>query len=361
MISKIDDINILIVDDTPEHIHIASSILANSINCSIRVATSAHSALKLIEKRIPTLILLDVKMSDIDGFDLCKILKSNPLYEDIAIIFITASEDEYSVSKGFSLGAQDYVVKPYNSSELIARVNTHIKLICQKRELKYAYNELDKFCHTVSHDLKSPLLVIIQLVNLLCSEIGENTSIEIKSILNHLIAKSEDAILMIERLLELCKITQIECNFKLLNFKNIAHTVFNELFSLENNRNILFNCSNIPLIKGDETLIKLLFQNVISNAIKFTRNSNPSIININFTNSLDFLYITIEDNGVGFDMKYSEKLFNVFERLHTKEDFEGSGVGLSIIKKIMERHNGYVEIFSNINHGTKITLAFPNK
>ena len=360
MTSKTDDINILIVDDTPEHIHIASSIL-KSINCSIRAATSGRSALKLIDKKIPTLILLDVKMPDINGFQLCELLKSNPAYEDIAIIFITASEDEYSISKGFSLGAQDYVVKPYNSSELIARVNTHIKLICQKRELKYAYSELDKFCHTVSHDLKSPLLVIIQLVNLLCSELGENISFDIKSILDQLTVKSEDTILMIERLLELSKINQLECTFKSLDLKSIVHKIYNELFSLEHARDISFNCSDLPMIEGDETLIKLLFQNVISNALKFTRNSNPSKININFTTSSDFLYINVEDNGVGFDMKYSEKLFNVFERLQNKEDFEGSGVGLSIIKRIMERHNGYVEIFSQTNSGTKITLIFPNK
>ena len=252
-------------------------------------------------------------------------------------------------------------MKPYNSSELIARVNTHIKLICQKRELKYAYSELDKFCHTVSHDLKSPLLVIIQLVNLLCSELGENISFDIKSILDQLTVKSEDTILMIERLLELSKINQLECTFKSLDLKSIVHKIYNELFSLEHARDISFNYSDLPMIEGDETLIKLLFQNVISNALKFTRNSNPSKININFTTSPDFLYINVEDNGVGFDMKYSEKLFNVFERLHNKEDFEGSGVGLSIIKRIMERHNGYVEIFSQTNSGTKITLIFPNK
>lgn len=166
---------------------------------------------------------------------------------------------------------------------------------------------------------------------------------------------------MIERLLELSKINQLECTFKSLDLKNTVHKIYNELFSLEHGRDILFNCSDLPMIEGDETLIKLLFQNVISNALKFTRNSNPSKININFTTSPDFLYINVEDNGVGFDMKYSEKLFNVFERLHNKEDFEGSGVGLSIIKRIMERHNGYVEIFSQINSGTKITLVFPNK
>lgn len=353
-----EDINILIVDDTPEHIHIASSIL-KPLNCSIRAANSGTAALKLIEKKIPTLILLDVNMPDINGFEICQMLKSNSIYEDVAIIFITASEDEYSISKGFSLGAQDYVVKPYNSSELLARVTTHIKLIRQKEELKHAYDELNKFCHTVSHDLKSPLLVIIQLINLLCSELDSNESEDVKNILDQLTSKSEDTILMIERLLELSKINQFECDFKSVNLTDIANTMYNELSSLESSRNIIFNCSKLPIIKCDETLIKLLFQNVLSNALKFSRNSNPSIININCETSSKYLYIYIEDNGVGFNMKYSDKLFHVFERLHNKEDFEGSGVGLSIIKRIMEHHNGHVEIYSELNKGTKITLAFP--
>jgi two-component system sensor histidine kinase/response regulator len=358
MNKKNNDINILIVDDTPEHIHIASSIL-KQLNYSIRAANSGTSALKLIEKKIPTLILLDVRMPDLDGFQVCKILKENPLYKDIAIIFITAAEDEYSISRGFSLGAQDYVVKPYNSSELLARVTTHIKLVSQKNELQYAYNELDKFCHTVSHDLKSPLLVIIQLINLLCSELNDSPSNDITNILNQITSKSEDTILMIERLLELSKINVLKCDFKPINLNDIAATVYNELSSLEVNRNLSFTCTELPIINGDETLIKILFQNILSNALKFSRTSNPAIINIDCKTSSNFVYIIFNDNGIGFDMKYSSKLFHVFERLHNKEDFEGSGVGLSIIKRIMERHNGSIQIYSQLNMGTKVTISFP--
>lgn len=358
MYSYKEKINILIVDDTPEHIHIASSIL-KSLNYPIRVANNADTALTLIEKQIPTLLLLDVSLPTMNGFEICKLLKQNPLYEDMAIIFMTASGDEHSISKGFSLGAQDYVIKPYNSHELIARVNTHIKLVCQKKELKNSYKELDQFCHTISHDLKSPILVIRQLLSLLTEELNENSAEDVHEILNQLDNKSKDTISMIERLLELSQVSHLECNFKQLNIEKIIKELFNELSSLEPNRKISLICSPLPTLTGDETLIKLLIQNVLTNALKFSKNNENTIINISFEDTNTFYKIFIKDNGVGFDMKYSNKLFNVFERLHNKEDFEGSGIGLSIIKRIIERHNGSVSITSQLNIGTCLYLKFP--
>lgn len=358
MYSYKEKINILIVDDTPEHIHIASSIL-KSLNYPIRVANNADTALTLIEKQIPTLLLLDVSLPTMNGFEICKLLKQNPLYEDMAIIFMTASGDEHSISKGFSLGAQDYVIKPYNSHELIARVNTHIKLVCQKKELKNSYKELDQFCHTISHDLKSPILVIRQLLSLLTEELNENSAEDVHEILNQLDNKSKDTISMIERLLELSQVSHLECNFKQLNIEKIIKELFNELSSLEPNRKISLICSPLPTLTGDETLIKLLIQNVLTNALKFSKNNENTIINISFEDTNTFYKIFIKDNGVGFDMKYSNKLFNVFERLHNKEDFEGSGIGLSIIKRIIERHNGSVSITSQLNIGTCLYMKFP--
>ena len=219
-----DNINILIVDDTPEHIHIATSLL-KTLGYPIRVSTSASKALTLIEKKKPTLILLDITMPDMDGFELCSLLKENPSYSDIAIIFMTSAQDEESIKKGFALGAQDYVVKPYNSSELLARVSTHIKLASQSIQLKASYKELDQFCHTVSHDLKSPLLVLKQLVNLLTLETKDLLSPTTKEIITRIENKSDDIILMIERLLEFSRINQIQCSFEKINISDIFYSV----------------------------------------------------------------------------------------------------------------------------------------
>lgn len=351
-----NNINILIVDDSLEHIRIASSIL-KSLGHPIRVANNGTTALKLIKEQIPTLILLDIIMPKINGFEICDILKHDPFYQDIAIILMTADQDEYSIQKGFSLGAQDYVVKPYKSSELIARVQTHIKLATQSNALKFAYKELNQFCHTVSHDLKSPLNVIKQLSNLLGLELGDNLTADVKEILERIDIKSSEIILMIERLLEFSKMGQIECNFIDVDLSNLFNETIDELTSLEkSDRKIVFNIDKLPTISGDKTLLKFLIQNILSNSLKFSSKNDLTIINIFFKDCGDSYAISIQDNGAGFDMKYSNKLFHVFERLHSKEEFDGSGVGLAIVQRIIERHNGTVSIYGELNKGTTVTL-----
>ena len=354
-----NNINILIVDDTPEHIHIATSLL-KTLGYPIRVSTSASKALTLIEKKKPTLILLDITMPDMDGFELCSLLKENPSYSDIAIIFMTSAQDEESIKKGFALGAQDYVVKPYNSSELLARVSTHIKLASQSIQLKASYKELDQFCHTVSHDLKSPLLVLKQLVNLLTLETKDLLSPTTKEIITRIENKSDDIILMIERLLEFSRINQIQCSFEKINISDIFYSVMEELSSLEPNRKIDFIVSkSLPTVNGDKTLIKFLIQNILSNALKFSKNNELTIIKVNCSTLENYYEISIQDNGAGFDMAYKNKLFHIFERLHSKDEFDGSGVGLVIVKRIMERHNGKVSIEGEPNKGACVKLYFP--
>lgn len=354
-----DNINILIVDDTPEHIHIATSLL-KTLGYPIRVSTSASKALTLIEKKKPTLILLDITMPDMNGFELCSLLKENPSYSDIAIIFMTSAQDEESIKKGFALGAQDYVVKPYNSSELLARVSTHIKLASQSIQLKASYKELDQFCHTVSHDLKSPLLVLKQLVNILTLETKDSLSPTTKEIITRIENKSDDIILMIERLLEFSRINQIQCFFEKINISDIFYSVMEELSSLEPNRKIDFIVSkSLPIVNGDKTLIKFLIQNILNNALKFSKNNELTIIKVNCSTLENYYEISIQDNGAGFDMAYKNKLFHIFERLHSKDEFDGSGVGLVIVKRIMERHNGKVSIEGKPNKGACVKLYFP--
>lgn len=353
-----NNINILIVDDSPEHIRIASFILKD-LGYPIRVSNNGKTALKLIEQQIPTLVLLDVRMPQFDGFEVCNIIKSNPLYQDIAIIFMTADQDEDSIQKGFLIGAQDYVVKPYKASELIARVKTHIKLASQASALKYAYKELDQFCHTVSHDLKSPLHVIKQLSSLLGLELEGTLSEDAKEIMQRIDNKSNEIILMIDRLLEFSKMGQLECHFVNIDLTSIFKETMNELTSLEPSRKVKFTSNHLPIIYGDKTLLRFLAQNILNNALKFSSRNCITIIDISFKEHKDTYEILIKDNGVGFDMKYSNKLFHVFERLHSKEEFDGSGVGLAIVQKITQRHYGSVSIYGELNKGTTVTLTFP--
>lgn len=350
--------NILIVDDTIEHIKTASAIL-RPLGHKIRIATSGETALKLIEECTPTLILLDIKMKDLSGFDVCKTIKNNPCYQDVAIIFMTALDDEESIRKSFALGAQDYVVKPYNASELIARTTTHIKLANQAIALKRSYDELDQFCHSVSHDLKSPLQVVRQLCSLLREEIGADCSDDVLEILGQLDKKSNHMIEMIECLLTFSKSAQAACNLAPLPLQPLVEETLAELLSLVPERRIEIKIDALPTVKGDASLLKLLFQNILQNAIKFTGKTPNAAIHITTVETETFYEINVADNGSGFDMKYASKLFHVFERLHSEEEFPGTGVGLAIVDKIMKRHNGTVRIYGKPDKGVTVTLCFP--
>lgn len=358
-------INILIVDDSPEALQNAGTIL-KTLGYPIRIALNGTTALELIQQERPTIILLDVSMDDMSGFQVCRQIKSNPKWADIAIIFVTASGQEQNIQEGFQAGAQDYVVKPFLASELLARVRTHIQIAAQSMELKNAYHELDQFCHSVSHDLKSPLLVIQQLTSLLVQSLPEVSSKEdfsmedINTIASLLTEKCSYTLKLVESLLELSHISQITPVLEPLDLDELFLECFHELSILENQRNFRFSTDSLPPIMANSTLMKLLVQNILSNAIKFTRTKPLSVIRITHQVHSSRFILEIRDNGVGFDNSQSHKLFHIFSRLHSSEEFEGSGVGLTIVSRIMKSHNGTAAICSTPGEGTCVTLTFPS-
>lgn len=353
---------ILIVDDSPEQIYAAGTILTTH-GYRVLVASSGKAALSVLEKELPDLILLDIHMKDMDGFSLCSRLRQNITYQDTAIIFMTVAQDRESLEKGFQLGAQDYIIKPCHESELLARIGTHVRIVSQSRELKAAYRELDQFCHSVSHDLKSPLQVIKQLTLLLKEEL---TSLslplpeDIMPVLGRLERKCESTETMVSRLLEFSQMTSLDCCPESVNGAVLIRSIFDELSALEPERRITLQLSPQPFppLWGDPTLLILLFQNILGNAIKFTRIRKEAQICVTASPLEEGLILTIQDNGIGFDMALADKLFHVFERLHRAGEYEGSGVGLAIVKRIMERHGGTVSIESQPGNGTTVSLCF---
>lgn len=350
--------DILLVDDTPEHIDVAVEVLKDS-NFKIRVATDGNRALKLIYHQKPDLILLDIYMPHMDGFELCRLIKNTPDLKSIPIIFLTSFSDEESIRKGFESGGQDYVVKPFNASELLSRVNTHLMLKSHAESLKEANKELDSFCYTVAHDLKSPLLSLNKLVEFLAADHINQLDSAGKELVHNIQEKSNEIIHTIERLLEFSKMCEMQVNFEFLNLNEMFVDVYNELKSLEPERNIKINIQPLPEVFGDRVLIRLLISNILSNAFKYTRNKQPAIIDIQSSEVSNEYVFLIKDNGAGFDMRYSSRLFGVFQRLHTKDEFEGSGVGLAICQRILKRHNGRAWMTGEINNGATFYFTLP--
>lgn len=349
---------ILLVDDTPEHIEFVVSILREN-NYRLRIATKGSTALKLLKQHKPDLILLDVYMPEMNGFEVCKIIKNSSDFYDIPIIFLTASNDEESIKRGFEVGAQDYIAKPFNIHELLARVNTHIKLKQQADSLKEAYLELDSFCYSVSHDLKAPLFSIKKLTEYLVSNYINILDSEGQELITNIEEKSSEIITLIDRLLEFSKMCNMKMRSEVINLKQIFLDVYNELIKFQSEGKIKFTISELPYIYGDPIMIKVLVLNILSNAIKYTRNKELPIIEVSLSENENEYIISVKDNGVGFDMKYSSKLFGVFQRLHSVNEFEGSGVGLAITQRILKRHKGKAWITGEVEKGATFYFSLP--
>lgn len=350
--------NILLVEDTPEHIEVAAAILIQN-NYKITVANKGITALKLLDNKKPDLILLDIYMPDMNGFELCKLIKENDNYSDIPIIFLTASGDEESIKTGFELGAQDYVVKPFNRAELLARVSTHLKLKHQNELIKEAYKELDSFCYTVSHDVKTPLFSIDKLIELMLLDYSRELNSEGSELLLNIKDKSEEVITMIDRLLDFSKMCNLEMKYSTIDLKKLFLDVYDELIKQYPERNVTYIVEELPTINGDPVMIRLLIQNIISNALKYTSKQELAVIEVTFRSTANEYIFSVKDNGVGFDSKYSSRLFGVFERLHTDNEYKGTGAGLAITQRILKRHNGQAWIEGEVNKGAIYHFSFP--
>lgn len=350
---------ILVVDDMPDHIAYSGTLL-RAEGYRVFAASSGKAAIHFLEKRIPDLILLDIQMGDINGLEVCRMIKANDRTRDIPIIFLTSETSPEMIVQGFELGGCDYVKKPFIKEEYLARIKTHLQVYNQQRQLTAMNNELTQFCSAVSHDLKAPFNIINMLIEMLRSELGDDTDDSIMTIMDMIVSKATQTKTMIERLFEFSKMCNVKANVHHIDISGIAQNIFDDLYELEpEGRNIEFKLGELPTVDADEVLVGIMLKNLLSNAIKYTSKREKAVIELTGRRESGYSVIKIKDNGSGFDMTYSGKLFQVFQRLHSDEEFEGSGVGLALIKRIMERHGGRVEAYGEVDKGAEFSLWFP--
>lgn len=351
---------ILVVDDMPDHIAYSGTLL-RAEGYRVFAATSGKAAMKFLEKRLPDLILLDIQLDDINGLELCQKIKRKKETQDIPIVFLTSETSPEIISKGFEYGGCDYVKKPFIKEEYLARIRTHLQISSQQKELTAANNELTQFCSAVSHDLKAPFNIINMLIEMLHSELGENTDESIETIMNMIVQKATQTKTMIERLFDFSKMCNVKAVVRQVDIKPIVEETYRDLKKLEQERDIEFICGDFPLVDCDEVLMRIMLKNLLSNAIKYTSKREKAVIEMSGSSEKGYNVIRIKDNGSGFDMTYSKKLFQVFQRLHSEEEFEGSGVGLALINRIMVRHGGRVEAYGEVDKGAEFSLWFPKR
>lgn len=355
-------VNILLVDDRPENLISLESMFQNSTR-NIICANSGQEALKFALENEIALILLDVQMPDMDGFEVARLLKENSRTKDISIIFVTAlSKDEKYTMKGYEEGAVDYLHKPLDFNLVQAKVSVFEKLFLQQRELKEinqklisTNKQLDEFVYIVSHDLKAPLRGLSSLATFLEDEIGENITAGALDLINMMKNRTGRLQGLVDGILHYSKMANIADTKEKFSVKDLVNSII-DLLSPPNN--FRFEVSdNLPIVNSEKIKLHEVFQNLISNSIKYN-SEQDAIIRIDYQEYPDYYDFSVSDNGIGIKEEHLEKIFGIFQTLIPKDKVESTGIGLSIVKKIVEQQKGLVTVKSAIGEGSTFSFQW---
>lgn len=360
--------SILIVDDVPTNIQLVASILA-PFEYELSFANSGQDALGQIAETSFDLILLDVMMPGLDGLEVARRLKDNEFTRHIPIVFLTAKSDEDSIVEGFTVGAADYVTKPFNPAELVARVQTHLALKQTQDQLRHRNVELaeaiqmkNRLLSIASHDLKNPL----SAVNGFASMLERNPSVQKEKDLVDMVSFISRAArrmnTLISELLDTAALEMGKFDLKLgsLDPIQIVREVISDNASLaEAKQQSLKLSGKSSLIDGDIRRLKQVFDNLVSNAIKYS--PKGAEINIELSETATTSELRVIDHGPGFSEQDQEKLFGYFQRLSARPTGGevSTGVGLAIVKQIVELHHGDILLEKTSDQGSTFLVRLP--
>lgn len=362
---------LLIVDDEPASMRALCDTLEYE-GFQTYGHTSAADALAAMRERNFDLLLADLQMPGTNGIDL---MKSAQLIDPtlVAVIMTGHGALETAVA-AMKAGALDYIQKPIKLATALPVLERALAVrqlrIEKKRleenvrqrteELKIANRELEAFSHSVSHDLRAPLRAVSVFTQTLLNEHSENLNDEGKRLLQNVNAGAAHMDRLITDLLRLSQLNRQALHRTPVRLGELVQRVIDGMANERAGRDIEFVIADFPTWQVDQGLIQQVFVNLISNAIKFTREREHARIEIGYRMDGTTLVVFVRDNGVGFNMKYMNKLFGVFQRLHSAEQFEGTGVGLSIVRRIVERHGGKVWVDGAQDQGATFFFSLPD-
>lgn len=363
---------ILLVDDVIDNLDMLTDMLENQ-GYQVKVALGGQEALNQIEIEHPNIILLDIQMPNMDGYEVCRRIKANPETQDIPVIFLSALSETKDIVKGFDVGGVDYVSKPFKFREVLARVANQINLSRQRKEIEFL-RERDKqqfealakiknnFLYGTAHDLKNPLTGLLLYTQLLRSTPPDNKE-EIADVANGIELSARKMQSLITDILDLAQM-QVgdQMNFIELPLQPIIESVCKNFTILAREKDI--NCNldmpeetiNYPI---DASYFERMLDNLVSNAIKYTPSGgNVSIL---LEDCGDRLEISIADTGLGIPKDDIPKLFDAFFRVKTKSHRQesGTGLGLSMVAAIVDDHNGTIYVESEEGAGSTFVISLP--
>lgn len=344
---------VLIIDDNADLREYIGSLLAPTYEVSS--ANDGLQGLATARSELPDVIVSDVMMPGLSGIDLVRKLRADPRSASIPVILLSARAGQESAIEGLDAGSDDYLVKPFAAAELLARVRTHTQLALKRREwinqLESANRELDAFTYSVAHDLRAPLRAINGMTEILFEDKLGQLDDEGQRYLRIIRDSGVRMRQLIEDLLKLSRITRSELARQSVDVSKIVREIAQVLSSTEPARQVNFAVQDGVRAEGDPRLLRVALENLLGNAWKFTSKRTAARIEFGVDEEQEGVIFFVRDNGAGFDMAYADKLFGVFQRLHPVTEFEGSGVGLATVRRIVSRHGGRIWADGALNKG----------
>ncbi|MDM9379927.1 hybrid sensor histidine kinase/response regulator [Chlorogloeopsis sp. ULAP01] len=367
--SKVE--RILAVDDTPDNLVLLQTILEIE-GYSIDLVADGATALEKIEQSPPDLILLDVMMPGLDGYEVTRRIRNHPTMPYIPILLLTAFHD-VSVVEGLDAGADDFIRKPFDQDELLARVRSLLRLKQSLDEQKKLFRQQEDFVSRVTHDLRTPLVAADRMLNLFQQETFCKISREMKQAIAAMIRSNHNLLDMVNTLLEVHRFEAGKKNlqFDSCNMREIIEEVVQELKPLADEKDLMLKVDasrlnqqddNAAIVRGDCLELRRVIGNLVGNAIKFTDTGGIELRI--FETSLppsNQTWVTIEVKDTGYGIA-QEDLATLFERFRQgKNKRAGSGLGLHLSQRILESHGGKISVVSELGKGSVFTVSLPKK
>ena len=378
--------NVLVVDDNPESL-LAMEAILEAPDRHVVKAASGEEALKWLLAESFAVILLDVKMSGMDGYETARLIRAREKTRDIPIIFLTSyNKEDSQIAKGYSYGAVDYIIKPVVPDTLRSKVGVFIELskrtaalrrknleleVAEKalkertqelaervEELARSNAELERFAYVASHDLKEPLRMVTSYTTLLARRYKGKLDADADEFINYAV---DGAGRMEQLIRDLLIYSRVGNRDKLVRFVDCEVVLGRALANLESaieESAATVTHDHLPTVMADDTQLVQVFQNLISNAIKFRR-EDPPRIHVSTSEMPAGWTFSIQDNGIGIDPEYADRIFVIFQRLHTRSEYPGNGIGLAICKKVVEQHGGRIWLESRPGQGSTFHFSIP--
>lgn len=344
---------VLLVDDSPEARAYIGALLTP--HYEVEAVTDGLAALEAIRDRLPDIVLSDVMMPRLDGFGLLRQLRADPRTKPIPVILLSARAGEDASVEGMEIGADDYLMKPFSARELLARVRAHLEINRSRRhwmrELQRANEELDAFNQSVAHDLRSPLTTITGYSSILLAVEGPTLDAGQRHHLERIQAAALRMATLIDDLMSLARVNRSTMQVETVDLSQIATTVIGRLREAAPARDATVEIPASLLVKGDSRLLTIALDNLLGNAWKYSAKRSVASIELGELEENGERVFFVRDNGAGFDMAYAHKLFVPFERLHHSSEFSGTGIGLTTVRRAIERHDGRIWVTATPDEG----------